>query len=224
MSSARTLFNFSRNLPLGGDVAARIGLEGPVEQPLVVVGIDAPRLTYGNIPFRNARGEVLFYDSAVTLAPLELDYGPLAVNVRGEVDIQESAKSQLIYDASAPPGSLPYVAQTLPQVSLHVTGVVGGEDILLATRGVFNGSGGGDHIAGFFNVDQHGDGMIGPLEVARADGTSLAGAFYQSRSTSESGFWLDGRPVSLDEVMMATNRLLKAARMEQIDRKREWIV
>jgi hypothetical protein len=192
LSSARTLFNFSRNLPLGGgDLTARIGLEGPVVRPLVVVGIDAPRLTYGNIPFRNARGEVLFYDSAVTLAPLELDYGPLAVNVRGEVDIQESAKSQLIYDASAPPASLPYVAQSLPQVPLHVTGVVGGADILLATRGVFSGSGGGDRIAGFFNVDQHGDGMFGPLEVARADGTSLAGAFYQSRSTNESGFWLD---------------------------------
>jgi hypothetical protein len=194
LGTARTLFNFSKKLPLGGgELAVRVHLEGPVGLPLVVVALEAPRPIYGAIPFHDARGEVLFYDSAVTLVPLELGYGPLSLNVRGLIDIAESAKSQLIYDASAPPRSLPYVAQTLPAVPLRVTGVAGGQDVLLTTRGIFSGSGsgGGDRVAGFFQVDQHGDGMFGPLEIARADGTSLAGAYYQQRSTNESGFWLD---------------------------------
>jgi len=192
LATARTLFAFSSKLPLGGgDLVARVHLEGPVEQPLAAVAVQAAHPTYGSIPFGDAHGEVIFYDSAVTLLPLELSYGALALNVRGLVDIQESAKSQLIYDASAPPRSLPYVSQTLPAVPLHLTGVVGGQDVLLTTRGVFTGSGGGDRIAGLYSVDQHGDGTFGPIEVTRADETSLAGAFYQNRSTSESSFWLD---------------------------------
>ena len=194
LAEARMLFNFSQKLPLGGgDLTARIHLEGPVVQPLVAVAVAAPRATYGTIPFHDVRGEVIFYDSAVALAPLDIGYGALAVNVRGLVDIQESAKSQLIYDASAPPRSLPYVAQTLPDVPLRVTGVVGGADIVLATRGIFSGTGGGDRIAGLFRIDEHGDGMFGPIEITRADGTSLAGAYYQQRSANESGFWLDAR-------------------------------
>lgn len=40
----------------------------------------------------------------------------------------------------------------------------------------------------------------------------------------ESGFWMDGGPVSLDGVMRATNRLLKAAGIEQLTTSERWRV
>jgi hypothetical protein len=193
VAAARELFNFSQRLPLGGgSLAVRLSIEGPVEAPLIRAAFAAPLVVYANIPLRDVSGEVFYYDSTVTLLPLRMSYGALAVDVRGPIDLNVTADSDLIFDAAAPPRSLPYVAQTLPGVPLHVSGTIVGNDVSVDARGVFEGSGGGDRIAGLFHVDKNGDGMIGPAEVVRGDGTSLAGAFYLNRSTSESGFWLDG--------------------------------
>jgi hypothetical protein len=41
---------------------------------------------------------------------------------------------------------------------------------------------------------------------------------------ADSGFWLDGTPASLDDVMRATNRILKAHRIEQLGRNPKWLV
>ena len=40
----------------------------------------------------------------------------------------------------------------------------------------------------------------------------------------ESGFWLDGRPASLDQVMREANRLLKARGVEQVVNSDRWKV
>lgn len=40
----------------------------------------------------------------------------------------------------------------------------------------------------------------------------------------ESGFWLDGRPAKLEQVMRETNRLLKAQGIEQIVTSERWRV
>ena len=40
----------------------------------------------------------------------------------------------------------------------------------------------------------------------------------------ESGFWLDGNPVSFDDVIRATNRVLKANGREQVGTKETWLV
>jgi hypothetical protein len=194
VASARTLFNFSQHLPLaGGTMAVRLLLEGPVQAPLVRTAIAAPLVTYSGIPLHDVSGEVDYYNSSVTLMPVRLSYGPLAVNVHGPIDLNVTADSDLMFDAAAPPRSLPYVAQTLPAVPLHVDGTIVGNDINVDARGVFAGDGGGDRIAGLFHVDKHGDGMFGPAEIERSDGTSLAGAYYLDRSHSQSGFWVDGR-------------------------------
>ena len=40
----------------------------------------------------------------------------------------------------------------------------------------------------------------------------------------ESGFWLDGNPVSLDTVMKETNRVLKTNGIDQVGTKGAWLV
>ncbi len=194
VASAKTIFRFSQRLPLaGGSMDVRLLIEGPIGAPLIRAALAAPLATYSNIPLRDVGGEVYYYNSSVTLLPLRMMYGPVAVDVRGPIDLNVTADSDLIFEASAPSRSLPYVAQTLPGVALHVAGTIVGNDVNVDARGVFAGSGEGGRIAGLFHVDKHGDGMFGPAEIVRSDGTSLAGAYYLNRSASESGFWLDGR-------------------------------
>ena len=192
LASARTLFGFSEHLPVTGErLDARILIEGPVGLPLIFTALRAPSATYANLPLRDVRGELAYYDSTVTLLPIEVSYGAFAVSVRGGVDFNKTADSDLMVDALAPPHSLPYVAQTLPGVPLRVTGTIVGNDLDVEGRGVFDGAGGGDRIAGLFDIDKHGNGMFGPAEIVRSDGTLLAGAFYLNRSANQSGFWLN---------------------------------
>jgi len=193
LESARTLFAFSQRLPLRGTLNTDTLIEGPVGLPLVATNLSSPSADYGTYPLRDVRGAVLYYDSSVTLAPFAATYGPIDLLLTGRLDLGQSAASRLLVDAHAPAGSVPYLAQVVPRAPLRATALLVGSDLAFDTRGVLDGSGGGDAIAGSFHIDGRGDGTFGPFGITRADGSSLAGAFYLDRSVSLSGFWLDAQ-------------------------------
>lgn len=193
LESARTLFAFSQRLQLRGGLNVDAVIEGPVGLPLVATRFSAPSADYAAFPLRNVSGAALYYDSSVTLVPFIAKYGPIDLRVTGRLDLGQTADSRLIVDARAPAGSIPYLAQAVPKAPLRATALMVGSDLAFDTRGVLDGSGGGDSIAGSFHVDGHGDGTFGPFGISRADGSSLAGAFYLNRSVSLSGFWLDAQ-------------------------------
>lgn len=200
LENVRALFRFSRRLPIAGALTLGALVEGPVSDPLVAVRFTAPSIAYDRFPGRAVAGDAVYYDSALVLAPVTAEYGPLHLAVRGDIDLGVAASSQLVVAATAPAGSIPYVAQTVPGAPLHAAGVLTGSDLALEARGVFDGSGAGDAIAGTFHIDRFGDGIIGPFRASRADGTSLAGAYYANRASSESGFWLDARDFAFANV------------------------
>ncbi len=200
LGRARTLFNFAQHLPIAGALSARIGVLGAVGNPIVATRFAAQDARYDRYPMRDLRGLALYYDSAVVLAPADAFYGPVALDVHGTLDLGAAAASNLLVDAEAPPGTLPYVAQAVPGVPLHATALIYGSDLQVAARGVFDGAGRGDRIAGLFDVDRRGDGIIGPIVASRADGSSLAGAFFLNRGANQSGFWLDARDYDLAQL------------------------
>ena len=200
LEQVRRLFAFSRALPISGEVSVRGLVEGPVGQPLVATRISAPALRFNRIDFHAVGGDAVYYDSAVVLAPVHLGFGPVSADVRGAVDLGDVAISRLVVDAAAPPASVPYLAQSVPGAPLRVTGILGGPDLALEARGVFDGAGGGDSLAGTFHIDRSGDGIIGPLRARRADGASLTGAYYANRVASESGFWVDARDFGFEKI------------------------
>ena len=200
LERVRTLFTFARRLPLSGGVAVRGLVEGPVSSPLVSTTLSAASMRYDRFPLHDVTGDALFYESTVALAPVAAGYGPVRATVRGTLDLGAVAASRLVVDASAQAASLPYLAQVVPGAPLRVTGIVLGSDLALEARGVFAGAGQGDRVAGTFHIDRSGDGLIGPLQASRADGTSLAGAYYSNRIASESGFWLDARDFALTRI------------------------
>ena len=192
LETLRTLFNFSRALPLAGDLQVGGIVEGAVGQPLLQVRFASRRVAYGNFPLDRVLGDLVYYDSSVALVRTAANYGPFASVARGTLDLGERATSQLVVDGSAPPASVPFVAQAVPQVPLRVTAVLAGSDLALEARGIADGAAGDESLRGLFRLDQNGDGEFGPFGIRQGAG-SATGAFYADRSAAQSGFWLDAQ-------------------------------
>ena len=202
LATLRSVFNFSAALPLSGDVAVRAVVEGAVGQPLVRVDFDSQRVAYRNFPVENVAGNLIYYDSSLALLRADARYGPFDGVTRGGLDLGERATSELVVDGSAAAGTLPFVAQSVPHVPLHVTAILGGSDLAIDARGVADGAAGDESVRGLFRLDRSGDGEFGPFSVRQGAGWAT-GAFYANRSAAESGFWLDAnafvvRPDSAD--------------------------
>lgn len=190
LETLRSAFNFSAGLPLSGDVAVGAVVEGAVGQPLVHVRVDSQRVAYGKFPLEAVSGDLIYYDSSLSLVRASVRYGAFDSVTRGYLDLGDRAVSELAVDGSAPPGTVPFVAQSVPRVPLRVTAVLGGSDLAIDARGVADGAAGDESVRGLFRLDRNGDGEFGPFAIRQGSG-SAAGAFYANRRSSESGFWLD---------------------------------
>jgi hypothetical protein len=190
LATLRTVFNFSAALPLSGDVALRAVVEGAVGEPLVRVDFDSQRVAYRNFPLENVLGNLIYYNSSVALMRANVRYGPFAAITRGGLDLGDRAISELVVDGSAPAGTVPFVAQSVPRVPLRVTAVLDGSDLAIDARGVADGEAGDESVRGLFRLDRSGDGEFGPFSVRQGPGWAT-GAFYANRDANESGFWLD---------------------------------
>ena len=196
LATLRSVFNFSAALPLSGDVALRAVVEGAVGEPLVRVDFDSQRVAYRNFPLQNVLGSLIYYNSSLALIRTDARYGPFVAVTRGGLDLGDRATSELVVDGSAPPGTVPFVAQAVPSVPLRVTAVLGGSDLAIDARGVAGGAAGDESVSGLFRIDRSGDGEFGPFNV-RAGMGSATGAFYADRSAAQSGFWLDANAFAL---------------------------
>jgi autotransporter translocation and assembly factor TamB len=194
LNAVRSLFRFSRRLPLHGAAALSTLLEGSVGDPLVATRIDAPALSYARFPVSNASGRAIYYDSDVDVVDARGTYGGLDVRADGGIELGSNEPvTQLAVDATGPARGVPYAAQLAPDATLRGDGLLAGTGLAFDARGVVVGDGGGVTLTAPFHVDPHGDGRFGPIDVADRDGAELAGTYYLERSQSSSGFWLDAR-------------------------------
>ena len=189
----RAIFRFSQDQPLSGDVALRLLFEGPVGEPLILTRLLSENAAYRAVPIAHLDGTVAYYRNAALMVPFAARYGALNVDARGAFLIGDHVDAEAYVGVNGPAASVPYAAQTIPDATLHVSGLLGGRDGAFATRGIVTANGGGDALAGFFHVDARGDGEFGPVLASRADGSSAAGGLILNRSNSRSAFWLDAR-------------------------------
>lgn len=199
LHTLRTLFRFSRALPLEGDLTVGTLVEGKVGSPMVLTRVASPHADYAGYPVDGLSGNVVYDASRVDLVATRGRYGPIDVAVDGSLNLGDVTRSRLFVEARGPAAQVPYAAQIAPQAALHASGILTGDDLKIDGRGSLDGAGGGTSLAGLFHVDPSGDGAFGPLRVRRDDGASLAGTFYLNRVASESGFWLDARDFPVAE-------------------------
>jgi len=198
LAALRTLFAFSRRLPLTGTAQLASLVEGAVGAPLVATTFASPALAYGNFPIAEASGRVTYYDGSLAVIGARGRYGGLDVAADGAIDLGEHTNTQLVTDVAGPASRVPYLAQAAPAATADVVALLSGVDLRFDARGTVAGAGGGAQLDGTFHLDPLGDGTFGPFSVTRPGG-SLAGAYFLQRSTSRSGFWLqaDDYPLAL---------------------------
>ncbi len=83
----RTIFEFSREQPIGGHLALRMLVEGPLSEPLILSRVHSDDIAYRAMPMNGMRATVAYYRSAVTVAPLNVEFGRINVQVHGTIGI-----------------------------------------------------------------------------------------------------------------------------------------
>jgi autotransporter translocation and assembly factor TamB len=187
----RAAFPFSMRLPVRGQAAFAATLEGRVSNPTALVRFSAPRVAYGRFPINEARGLLAYHKRGVDLLPATANYGGIAVDARGHIDLSAGSPMRFDVETDTDAANIPYAAQIVPQAHLHGSAALFGPASALEVRGALDGAGGGDTLLALAHVDAHGEGAFAPLVATRADGSSLAGAFYLDRPRNGSAFWAD---------------------------------
>jgi autotransporter translocation and assembly factor TamB len=193
LDAVRSLFAFSRRLPVTGSARLSALVEGPAGNPLVATRLAAGGVAYDGFPIARVAARTLYYDGAVDVISARGVYGALDVGAAGDFALGDAVHTRLFVDVRGGASQVPYAAQVAPGARIRASGVLEGDGLRLAARGVAAAGGAGTALAGLFHLDPNGDGEFGPFLARRDAGESLAGAYYAHRSASESGFWLDAR-------------------------------
>jgi hypothetical protein len=197
----RTLFAFSAKMPLRGAAHFETLLAAKLAKPLIHAHFGGGHLSYDRFPVEGLDGTVDYYDGALTIGGAQGRYGSAAVAIGGRILISDAGDDVWIAVHARGRGStLPYAAVLAPDADVVATALLtqppGGGFSARGTIGALGATTG----AGTFSVDPHGVGEFGPLEFARADGTSLAGGFELQRPISQSAGWVHARGFRLADV------------------------
>lgn len=196
LHDVRRVLNFARNEPVRGRAQIQALIENALDDPLIVIDLDAPAVAYGDFPIRRLHGVVAIYDDYALLGNVHGSYGGIDTTVNGRFVLEKKTGTLLAVHASASADTLPYAENLLPGARVDVFGLLTGIDDAIGTRGVLSATGGGNDASGFFALDPQGRGEIGPLDLARGAGTLHAG-YRIERDSSSSGVWAiaDAYPV-----------------------------
>jgi hypothetical protein len=197
----RSLFAFSAKMPLRGAAHFETLLASKLAQPLIHSRFSGAHLRYGRFPVEGLDGTVDYYEGALTIGGTQGRYGSAAVAIGGRILLGTGGDDvRIAVNARGRGSSLPYAAVLAPDADVVATALLtqppGAGFSARGTIGALGPTTG----AGTFAVDPHGVGEFGPLEFARADGTSLAGGFELQRPISQSAGWLHARGFRLAEV------------------------
>jgi hypothetical protein len=115
LHEARRLFAFSRDAPLRGPIAARVRVDGPLDDVHAsgeVRGTDGA-LSVAAAPVRNARATFYYQNGHVTLPHFEAAYDGARVFSDGDIALAQSdtrVQFQAVATASAPANDVPVIA------------------------------------------------------------------------------------------------------------------
>ncbi len=196
----RQAFGFAARQPLRGTVRLATILENRIDEPLILVHFTAPHLAYGTVPFENAAGDVSYYDSAVSLAPIAAHYGAANLRVAGRLvlgDATHPLDTKIVLVADAPARGIPYAAELVPEIGdVRVAALLSGRGEAFRLGGSVAGAGNGANLSGLFAVDERGYGSYGPIAIDRP-GELLVGGLRLDRRAGYDGAWLSARNVRI---------------------------
>ncbi len=183
-AALRSAFAQGARLPVRGPVRFGLLVEGDPKSPLAWVSLRSPQTTYSGTTLERLDGVLAFTGNELNVVRFDGSYGAVGVRARGRVAfVKEPNAMEMLVRAHAPPGSAPYLSAVLPHVPLDAAVLATAYDPkAIAARGALWGSAGSESIDALFNVDEHGNGVVGPLRARRG-----AGALYARIALDRSG-------------------------------------
>ncbi|MBV8689458.1 MAG: hypothetical protein JOZ59_05070, partial [Candidatus Eremiobacteraeota bacterium] len=91
----KVLMPFAQHYPVTGITRLRTLIEGPIANPLVLIGFSAPLAEYQSIPIQDLRGVATLYNNAVAIVPLRAHYGGVDVTAHGRLLLGKAVGEQV---------------------------------------------------------------------------------------------------------------------------------
>jgi hypothetical protein len=189
LSALRRAFAFARDQPISG--AARLGVlvHGPLNDPVIVARVSAPRAFYRALPFRGLNAGVVYHSNVVALAPLRVSYGGIALRVNGTLGIGSHIRSDFALHVEGPASHLPYLDEMLGDEPIAIDASATGSDLLFHVEGSAASTRGVQRVAALVDTNPNGTVAVEPFwfHTERGD---FDGGYLLDRPHSTSAFWM----------------------------------
>ncbi|HZV76361.1 MAG TPA: translocation/assembly module TamB domain-containing protein [Candidatus Babeliales bacterium] len=216
LSALRQAFTFARDQPLAG--AARLGVlvHGPIDDPVIVARVAAPRAYYRALPFDSLEAGVVYHSNVVALAPLRVAYGGIGLRIDGTLDIGRHIRSRFALHVEGPADRLPYLDEMLGAEPMVVDACATGNDLLFHVSGSAASARGIARMAAIVDTGPSGTISVDPFWFHTERGDFDAG-YLLDRPHGTSAFWLRSNSLRMRVPQYAPFPGLSLPQMPAID-------
>lgn len=185
----RNAFTFTRDQPMAGHAGMGVLVEGPLSDPVIVARARAPHAFYRALPFDGVSAGVVYHANVVALAPLQANYGGVALGLRGTLHTGEHLRTQIAVHVTGSAQHLPYLDEMLGDEPMVIDAYARGDDLRFHVIGSAASARGTSRVAALVQMDGNGTARIDPFWLHTERG-SLDGAYILDRPNASSAFWL----------------------------------
>ncbi len=189
LSALRRAFTFARDQPISGFARLGVLVHGPIDDPVIVARVTAPRAWYRALPFESLAAGVVYHSNVVALAPVRVAYGGIALRVDGTMAIGKHLHSRFALHVVGPANHLPYLDEMLGNEPILIDAAATGNDLLFHVIGSAASARGVSRIAAIVVTDPNGTVTVAPFwfHTERGD---FDGGYVLDRPDDTSAFWM----------------------------------
>lgn len=176
LAQLRTVVPQGRRLLISGPLLFALLIEGRPSAPMTWIALRSPRTTYAGTTLEDLDGVAAYDGQQADIFRFGAAYDLVTLSARGRVSLHPQPNAiEMLVRAHSPPGGAPYVKDLLPKAPLDAAVLATARDPhAIAARGAIWGSGEGQSLAANFNIDDRGNGAVGPLEARSGTGSLYA--------------------------------------------------
>ncbi len=176
LARLRTAFSAARRLPVSGPLDFAVLVAGDATKPMTWIDLKSPRVVYASTPVERVKALVGFDGKEADVVSFDAAYHGAELSARGRAAFRKSPGAvDVMLALRAPPGSVPYAGDLLPNLPLRGFATATADDPeAIAARGVLWGANSAQRAAALFDVDSRGVGSVGPLRISGSRGTLYA--------------------------------------------------
>lgn len=191
--------HFARALPVYGGLRIHALIEGDIGNPLLWVGFDGSRFNYQAVPIDDPRGMVALHGSNLVILPFHGTYSGIQLHIQGTMALGKRIASTLVLHAFGSSTHIPYLGALVTPQTVNTEALLSGSDLKIRARGYMVSLAHPQDINGFYDIDELGRAMFGPIGVHTPGGGTLVAGFDLDRPHGNSAFWASAQNVVMQQ-------------------------